>query len=188
MTASSTIEKEKQHNCTRLVYCGTLCQPPLLLRILTGWRSNADIGKKKKKKKNTPLLSSLNTTTSSTANSPSSIVQERLALEDIDVPGPHSTVTQDVYECTCLCAHEIWVQVCALSHCHAEETKRELCPRRFTSLTNHEAHELVRQNAGADERHPQTDVKLPGALRLHPHEQAERNDAEMKNESRKKKS
>lgn len=41
------------------------------------------------------------------------------------------------------------------------------------SLTHHEAHQLVGQHAGGDERHPQADVKLPGALRLHPHEQAD---------------
>lgn len=63
----------------------------------------------------------------------------------------------------------------------------KLCLRRFTLLTEHEAHELVRQDAGADERHPQADVKLPGALWLHPHEQAKRYDArrEMRNRARK---
>lgn len=40
-------------------------------------------------------------------------------------------------------------------------------------LTYHEAHEFVRQDAGADESHPQADVKFPGALRLHPHKQAD---------------
>lgn len=40
-------------------------------------------------------------------------------------------------------------------------------------LTNHEAHEFVGQDAGADESHPQADVKFPGALRLHPHKQAD---------------
>lgn len=42
-----------------------------------------------------------------------------------------------------------------------------------TPLTDHEAHKLVRQDAGADESHPQADVEFPGALWLHPHEQAD---------------
>lgn len=40
-------------------------------------------------------------------------------------------------------------------------------------LTYHEAHEFVRQQAGADESHHQADVEFPGALRLHPHKQAD---------------
>lgn len=66
------------------------------------------------------------------------------------------------------------MQVCALSlSVMAEEQRGSFVRAAFTSLTDHEAHELVRQDAGADERHPQADVKLPGALRLHPHEQAD---------------
>lgn len=40
-------------------------------------------------------------------------------------------------------------------------------------LTYHEAHEFVGKDARADESHPQADVKFPGALRLHPHKQAD---------------
>lgn len=43
----------------------------------------------------------------------------------------------------------------------------------WTSLTNHEAQQFVRQDAGGDESHPQADVKFLGALWLHPHEQTE---------------
>lgn len=42
---------------------------------------------------------------------------------------------------------------------------------KLKTLTDHEAQQLVRQHAGGDESHPQADVKLPGAFRLHPHEQ-----------------
>lgn len=48
-----------------------------------------------------------------------------------------------------------------------------LCVFVCVCLTDHEAHEFVRQDAGADESHPQADVKFPGALRLHPHKQAD---------------
>lgn len=41
----------------------------------------------------------------------------------------------------------------------------------FVSLTHHETHQLVWQDAGHDESDPQADVKLPGAVRLHPHKQ-----------------
>lgn len=41
------------------------------------------------------------------------------------------------------------------------------------SLTDHEAHQFVWQDAGCDESHPQADVKFPSALRLHPHEEAD---------------
>lgn len=49
-------------------------------------------------------------------------------------------------------------------------------------LTYHEAHEFVRQDAGADESHPQADVKFPGALRLHPHKQADEGKANTSGE------
>lgn len=48
--------------------------------------------------------------------------------------------------------------------------ERQLCVR----LTYHEAHEFVGQDTGADESHPQADVKFPRALRLHPHKQADK--------------
>jgi len=60
--------------------------------------------------------------------------------------GRGGMVTPDVYECVSLCA----------------------------SLTHHEAHQLVGKDTGGDESHPQADVKLPGALGLHPHEQTDR--------------
>lgn len=53
---------------------------------------------------------------------------------------------------------------------HTTYGETQLCVR--ACLTYHEAHEFVRQDAGADEGHPQADVKFPGALRLHPHKQA----------------
>lgn len=54
-----------------------------------------------------------------------------------------------------------------------QEEKEALSVCVCTSLTGHEAHQFVWQDAGGDESHPQADVKLPGALRLHPHEQAD---------------
>lgn len=68
--------------------------------------------------------------------------------------------------------------------CPSITTHSGLAPKSVTTqtgkaalrvcLTDHEAHEFVRQDAGADEGHPQADVKLPGALRLHPHKQADK--------------
>lgn len=52
-------------------------------------------------------------------------------------------------------------------YCHNEKDAL------WTSLTNHEAQQFVRQDAGGDESHPQADVKFLGALWLHPHEQTE---------------
>lgn len=40
-------------------------------------------------------------------------------------------------------------------------------------LTNHEAHQLIGQDAGGDEGHPQSDVQLLSDLRLNPHKQTD---------------
>lgn len=148
--------------------------------------SSADIGNEKINKHTSLLVTQA---TSSTANPPLSIVQERLALEDIDVPGSRTVQLHKTCMNELVCARTRFACKCARSLSATQEEQRGSFVRsRFTSLTNHEAHELVRQDAGADERHPQADVKLPGALGLHPHEQAENNEKEtgMKNEPRKK--
>lgn len=54
-----------------------------------------------------------------------------------------------------------------------KSTGKSVAQTKGARLTYHEAHEFVGKKAGADESHPQADVKFPGALRLHPHKQAD---------------